>query len=125
MQARRILYVIAIAVIAFLVINHNDNQIQEHINPAIHREQILNDFQCQNGEVWISFPAKFQGTSDELFYLGEQISGEPVTKVYRIYSQESGELNYKLHDQWDHVKLPANRFETYYLVQGEWIKDRK
>jgi hypothetical protein len=125
LQPRRILYVIAIAIIAFLVFNHNDDQMQEDIIPNISREHIFDDFNNQTGEVWLSFPESFRGTNGELFYFGQLVSEKPVTKVYRIYSRESGQLYYRVHDEWDNVKLPANKFETYYLVQGEWIKDRK
>lgn len=124
MQRRPILYIIAIALIILVVFNNND-QNQEQLLPVISREQIFEDFKNQTGEVWLNFPANFSGTSGELFYLGEQVKGEPVTKVYRIYRPESGEIYYDVHDQWDNVKLPENQFETHYLVEGEWIKNRK
>ena len=124
MQRRPILYIIAIAVIIVVVFNYNDRN-REQLLPVISREQIFGDFKDQTGEVWLNFPANFSGTSGELFYLGEQVNGEPVTKVYRIYRPESGELYYEIHDEWDNVKLPENQFETYYLVEGEWIKNRK
>lgn len=124
MQRRPILYIIAIAVIILVVINYNDQK-QEELLPVISREQIFEDFKNRTGEVWLSFPSNFNGTSGELFYLGEQVSGEPVTKVYRIYRPETGKLYYEQHDVWANVKLPENQFETHYLVEGEWIKTRK
>ncbi|MDI9480915.1 MAG: hypothetical protein WAO57_08060 [Syntrophomonadaceae bacterium] len=124
MQRRPIIYLLAIVIIILVVINHNDQK-QEELLPVISREQIFEDFKNQTGEVWLNFPASFTGTSGELFYLGQELNEKPVTKVYRIYRPESGELYYELHDEWDNVKLPANQFETYYLVEGEWIKTRK
>ncbi|MFY9322560.1 MAG: hypothetical protein WAO72_00165 [Syntrophomonadaceae bacterium] len=125
MQSRRILYLIIIVIIAFLVINQNGLHMQDDLSPTIAREQIFDDFKNQTGEVSLSFPKSFGGTNGELFYLCQQGAEKPVTKVYRIYRLESGELDYQLHDEWDNVILPANRFETYYLKEGEWVKHRK
>jgi len=125
LQVRRILYIVAIALIAFLVLNYVDSTQQSNL-PGITREEILKDFQEEeSGETWVSFPAKFSGTSGDLFYVGKQVADQPVTTVYRIYRSETGQLAYRIQDQWDNVKLPDNRFETYYLVEGDWIKSRK
>jgi len=124
LQWRRILYIIAIGLIAFLVLEYNDMNQPKNL-PVITREEILDDFQKESGEIWVNFPANFSGTSGELFYVGEQVAGQPVTTVYKIYSDETGQLAYRTHDQWDNVKLPESRFETYYLVDGEWTKSRK
>jgi len=124
LHQRRILYIIAIGLIAFLVLNYNDMSQQDNL-PVITREEILNDFQKESGEIWVNFPGNFSGTSGDLFYVGKQVADQPVTTVYKIYSNETGNLAYGVHDQWDNVKLPENRFETYHLVKGDWEKSRK
>lgn len=123
MQWRRFLYIIAIGLIAFLVLNYNDGN-QEVDLPVITQEEILDDFQKESGEIWVSFPADFDGNSDDLFYVGKHVEGKNITTVYKIYSSESGQLAYQTHDQWDNVKLPENRFETYHLIDGKWVKQK-
>lgn len=124
MQLRRFLYIIIIGLIAFLVLNYNDMSQQDNL-AVITREEILDDFQKESGEIWVNFPVNFSGTSGDLFYVGKQADEQPVTTVYKIYSNETGQLDYRIYEQWDNVKLPENRFETYHLVKGNWIKSRK
>lgn len=122
MQWRRILYIILITLAVFYVLNNNESKSPP--TPVIGKEQILADFQTVTEGSWLNFPVKYTGENGDMFYLGQNISDQPVTKAYRIYMSESGQLNYKVLDQWNNVKLPQNQFETYYLVSGKWLKQK-
>ena len=107
-------------------LNYVDSTQQSNL-AGNHPEEILKDFQEEeSGETWVQASRlNSAGPAESYLFWENKLPDQPVTTVYRIYRSETGQLAYRIQDQWDNVKLPDNRFETYYLVERDWIKSRK
>lgn len=123
MQGRRVFYIAVLALVAWYVFH--SSQAGPPATDAISKKEILAAFANHADDLWISFPQNYSGEANNDFYLGETVADQPTTTVYRIVKNEEGQLVYEVRDQWDNVKLPANQFETYVRVNGDWIKQKE
>ncbi|MGI5920445.1 MAG: hypothetical protein ACOX6I_01760 [Syntrophomonadaceae bacterium] len=140
MNQRRVIYILALIVVAAVVYYSGNNQGID-IEPSISRQTILNDFKNLSDQKQelafddsyhttdVFFPESFNGYKGDEFYITVQ-SQTNITTLKYIIQEKGGEneqgprLEYKLKDTWDNFKPPQGKFETYHLQDNEWILEK-
>ncbi len=122
MNKRRLVYIVLVLLVLWYVYDSTSSSYQRV--DLLSQKEILAEFDSQPEDSWINFPANYAGDSGDMFYVGVIKDGQPVTTVYRIAKNEQGEYVYEVRDEWQGVRLPVNRFDTYVRTDGEWIKQK-
>ncbi len=130
MNYRRILYIAFIVFIAvFLFRNLENNNIVDKQIQSIPRasvmDSILDDSELNQDTQTIYFPLHYKGTAGEVFYISTENDGGPITYKYRIEEIEAeavNELEFKLEQTWEGIKMPADKFDAYRLEDGQWVE---
>lgn len=141
MNARRIIYIMALVLIAMVVYYSGNNNQYQDIAPSITREAILDDFKEFSSHQKESkslpgdfkstdafFPAGFNGFEGDEFYITVQTEQTIATLKYVIRGkvekpQNAQQLEYKLKDTWENFRPPQSKFESYHLQGNKWIKE--
>ncbi|MEN6460329.1 MAG: hypothetical protein ABFC94_03020 [Syntrophomonas sp.] len=143
MNARRIIYIIALAIVAVVLYYSGNNNQYLNNEPVITRETILNEFKDFAGHqkeskslvgdfktTDIFFPADFDGYQGDEFYVTVQDGQTIATLKYVIKekvekSAKTTQLEYRLKDTWRNFKPPQGKFETYHLQGNKWVGNNK
>ena len=129
MNYRRILYIgfiVFIALFFFKTLGNDDtidNQVQYMTIDCL-LDSIGADSKI-NQDSTIYFPRDYQGESGEVFYISSENENGPITYKYRIEEIEVGgvkELQYKLEQTWDGIKIPEDKFDAYRMEEGKWVE---
>jgi hypothetical protein len=141
MKARRIIYIIAMTIIAVVVFYSSSNNQYPQEPPAITRQAILNDFRDFSGHQNesksltgdyktsdIFFPPDFYGNAGDEFYVtvkgGQTIATLKYVIIEKADDSKTTQLEYKLKDTWKNFKPPQVKFETYHLQDNKWVKEQ-
>jgi hypothetical protein len=137
MNARRIIYIIALAIVGMVVYYSGSFNQYPETESFITREAILNDFKDFSGHqsesktlagnyktTDIFFPADYNGSQGDEFYVTVQ-DGQAITTLKYVIKEKANkphQLEYQLKDTWENFKPPQGKFETYHLQENKWEK---
>lgn len=137
MNARRIIYIIALVIVGMIVYYSGDNSQYPETESSITRKTILNDFKDFTGHkneakslagnfktTDIFFPDDFNGSQGDEFYVTVQ-NGQLIATLKYVITEKDGntrQLEYILKDTWENFKPPQGKFETYHLQDNKWVE---
>ncbi|KUG03467.1 hypothetical protein ASZ90_019103 [hydrocarbon metagenome] len=130
MNYRRILYIAFIVFIAlffFRTLENDDtidNQVQYMTKDCL-LDSIGADSEINQDTSTIFFPRDYRGESGEVFYISSENDNGYITYKYRIEEIEAGtvkELQYKLEQTWEGIKIPEDKFDAYRMEDGQWVE---
>lgn len=134
MNIRRIIYIVALCLIAAVVYYSG----QESYTPGpepITREAVLDAFTGPTGipedllrdnyhPADLYFSGDYEGNAGDEFYVTLAAGDKTITLKYLIRSVGSpAQLEYYCKDRWEEYKPPAGKFEHYVMQNNAWIRD--
>lgn len=129
MNYRRILYIAFIVFVALFLFRtlEDDNGIdkqQQYLTKVSVMESIL-DSELNQDTTSIYFPLNYNGYNGEVFYVCAENMNGPITYKYRIEEigdKEIKELQFKLEQTWEGIKIPADKFNAYHIEDGQFVE---
>ena len=138
---RRIIYIIFLAVGAYIIYNLGLSNPGTDPIANIDKKAILQDFSdLRDNNVppgtlggsfyptYLFFPKDFQGKNGDEFYLSMEDGHIMLTQKYIIQPQVSKDgkptqLLYQVKDTWENYRPPLGKFETYSFNGEIWNKE--
>ena len=141
MNIRRIIYIAAIIIIAFLLFRGFEGNTSLYLTgpEPLAKNELLADFKSPKfnsikfgnpEQIYkisaVLFPENFKGEAGDTFYAEMKNEQNYLTIMYLIVETdgngEKDRLEYIQKDVWESIKLPVNKFETYYWENNNWQK---
>jgi hypothetical protein len=140
MKSRRIIYLLAVALVAYFLYTNNTHTETIDAPQAITHQQIFTDFadlkdnsipKATLGGTYFTtevfFPRDFTGDAGDEFYVSMEDGHTMYTQRYIIYkeqiqSDKTAKLVYKLKANWENYRPPAGKYESYKFDGEKWTQ---
>ncbi len=138
MNTRRIIYLLALALVAYFLFAHNQTETKQP-PPSISRQEIFADFadladndipEATLGGTFFTtdvfFPADFIGEAGDEFYVTMEDGHNQYTQRYiietKVQKDLSVELIYKPKANWQGFRPPEGKYESYKFDGEKWTQ---